>query len=54
MLRRIVGKSLAGVVAAGALSLCALSAQAQTNFESDVSTAIDRGIEWLANSGRLQ
>jgi hypothetical protein len=51
MLRRIVGKSLGSVLAAGALGLCALTAQAQTNFESDVSTAIDRGIEWLANQG---
>ena len=26
-------------------------AQAVTVFENDVSTAIDRGIEWLANNG---
>mgnify|MGYP001123562205 CR=1 FL=1 len=51
MLRRIVGKSLGSVVVAGALSLCAVSAQAQTNFDKDVGTAIDRGIEWLANNG---
>jgi len=51
MLRRIVGKSLGGVVVAGALSLCAVAAHAQTNFDKDVGTAIDRGIEWLANNG---
>jgi hypothetical protein len=51
MLRSIVGKSLGGVVAAGVLGLCAVSAQAATNFDTDVGTAIDRGIEWLANNG---
>ena len=51
MLRRIVGKSFGSVVVASALGLCALTAQAQTNFEKDVGTAIDRGIEWLANQG---
>jgi hypothetical protein len=51
MLRRIIGKPLGGMVVASALGLCAVSAQAQTNFEKDVGTAIDRGIEWLANQG---
>jgi hypothetical protein len=35
----------------GALALAAVSAHAQTNFEQDVGTAIDRGIEWLNNFG---
>jgi hypothetical protein len=44
-------RSLAGAIAAGILCFSAVSAQAQTNFEKDVGTAIDRGIEWLANQG---
>ena len=36
---------------AGALALAGASAHAQTNFEQDVGTSIDRGIEWLANQG---
>ena len=35
----------------GALALVGASAHAQTNFEQDVGTGIDRGIEWLANQG---
>ncbi len=44
-------KLLAGAAATGGLCLAASTAQAQaTNFEQDVSTAIDRGIEFLATS----
>ncbi len=44
LLARSVGSLLAGLFAVG-------TAQAQANFEADVGTAIDRGIEWLANNG---
>ena len=43
-LARWVGGTLVGLLAVG-------TAQAQTNFERDVGTAIDRGIEWLSNAG---
>ena len=46
MLRSIVGKSLGGVVAAGVLGLCAVSAQAITPFEQDVNDAIDAGLQY--------
>lgn len=46
-----IKKTFTWAVAAGALSLASVAAQAQTNFERDVGTAIDRGIEWLANNG---
>jgi Thrombospondin type 3 repeat len=49
MITRRVLTHLAGGMLA---SLCAVGvAQAQANFESDVGTAIDRGIEYLANIG---
>lgn len=45
-------KLLAGAAATGGLCLAASTAQAQaTNFEQDVSTAIDRGISYLATQG---
>ncbi len=44
-------RSFSGAVICATFSLAAGSAQAVTNFEKDVSTAIDRGIEWLANNG---
>ena len=45
--RRILARCVGGALA----GLCALStAQAQDNFERDVGTAIDRGIEWLNNN----
>ncbi|MBK9363705.1 MAG: thrombospondin type 3 repeat-containing protein [Rubrivivax sp.] len=45
-------KRSAGAAAAlAALSMATGPAQAVTVFENDVSTAIDRGIEWLANNG---
>jgi hypothetical protein len=47
---RVIKKALTAVSAA-ALCLAAVSAQAVTPFEQDVTTAIDRGIEWLANQG---
>lgn len=43
-------KIISALCAAALLSISA-SAQAITQFEIDVSTAIDRGIEWLANNG---
>jgi hypothetical protein len=49
MTRRITGRWLGGALA----GVCAFgsTAHAATNFEQDVSTAIDRGIEWLAGAG---
>ncbi len=45
-------KRSAGAAAAlAALSMATGPAQAVTVFENDVSTAIDRGIEWLGNNG---
>jgi hypothetical protein len=44
-------RSFVDAGACAALSLAALSAQAATPFEVDVSTAIDRGITYLANAG---
>ncbi|EHR70352.1 hypothetical protein BurJ1DRAFT_1484 [Burkholderiales bacterium JOSHI_001] len=44
-------KTAIGVFACMAAWLTAGSAQAVTPFEQDVSTAIDRGLEYLANSG---
>ncbi len=44
-------KSFFGAVTCIALSVAAGSAVAATPFQTDVSTAIDRGIEWLANQG---
>jgi len=44
LLAQCSGGLLAGLFAVG-------TAQAQANFEQDVSTAIDRGIEWLNNQG---
>lgn len=44
-------RSLSGAFVLAALSIAAGTAQAITPFEQDVSTAIDRGIEWLANNG---
>jgi hypothetical protein len=44
ILARWVGGTLVGLLAVG-------TAQAQDNFERDVGTAIDRGIEWLNNNG---
>jgi hypothetical protein len=44
ILARFVGGALAGLCALG-------TAQAQTAFETDVGTAIDRGIEWLNSAG---
>jgi Thrombospondin type 3 repeat len=47
-----IKRSLFGVATCAALSLTAMTAQAApTPFEVDVSTAIDRGIEYLANTG---
>jgi len=43
--------SLLGAVASVA-ALWGAAGQAQTVFDQDVGTAIDRGIEWLANTGR--
>jgi len=51
ILRRMVGKSLGGVIVACALGLCAVSAQAQTNFELDVNDAIDDGLQYLRDQG---
>lgn len=53
MTRRIAFRWLPGVATAAALSLASLTAQTAvpTPFEVDVGTAIDRGIEWLANNG---
>jgi Thrombospondin type 3 repeat len=51
MLRSIVGKSLGGVVAAGVLGLCAVSAQAITPFEQDVNDAIDAGLQYARTQG---
>lgn len=46
-----IKKTFTWAVAAGAMSLASVAAHAQTAFEQDVGTAIDRGIEWLANNG---
>ena len=43
--------SMVAAAVAGTLALAAGSATAITPFEQDVSTAIDRGIEWLAGQG---
>ena len=48
---RIIKKFGLGAAVCGALTLLAGPAQAITNFETDVATAIDRGIEYLANAG---
>lgn len=44
-------RSILSAAICAALSVAAGSAQAITPFQTDVSTAIDRGIEWLANNG---
>lgn len=44
-------KSLLGAAVVATTSVLSLSAQAATPFEVDVSTAIDRGITYLANQG---
>lgn len=44
-------KSLLGAASLAALCLTAGPAQALTPFQQDVTTSIDRGIEWLANNG---
>ena len=44
-------RSLFGAAVCGALSVSAGMAQAATPFETDVSTAINRGIEFLAGQG---
>lgn len=43
--------ALRPVALGGLLVTAALTAQAATPFQVDVATAIDRGVEWLANSG---
>ncbi len=48
---RLLPLAARGIAAAGALACAAGTAQAITVFEQDVTTAIDRGIEWLANNG---
>ena len=50
-LPKAIRKSCLGAVACATLLFAAGSAQAVTPFETDVSTAINRGIEWLANNG---
>ena len=47
----VIKKLGIGVVIGGSLAISAGTAQAVTPFQQDVTTAIDRGIEWLANSG---
>jgi hypothetical protein len=51
MFKADIRRLIRGSVMCGALSLAAASAQAITVFEQDVATAIDRGVEWLANNG---
>lgn len=50
-LQGVVKRSAGAAAAFAALSVVAGPAQAVTEFEKDVGTAIDRGIEWLANNG---
>ena len=40
-----------GAVIGGALSLAAASAQAVTPFQQDVSTAINKGLNYLSSNG---
>ncbi len=49
--RSQIKKSLLGAAVFGTVSVLALSAQAATPFEVDVSTAINRGIDFLAAQG---
>ena len=51
MIPSAIKKALLGAVIGGALSLSAGAAHAVTPFEQDVATAIDRGLEYLANAG---
>ena len=48
---RFARRSVLGCVIVLAAALSTTNLAAITNFETDVSTAIDRGIEWLANQG---
>jgi hypothetical protein len=47
----MINKQSIGAVLSGALLCVATGSLAVTPFEADVSTSIDRGIEWLAQSG---
>jgi hypothetical protein len=50
----VMKKRLFGIVSGLALLTTSATASAVTQFEQDVSTAIDRGIEWLDNQGYFQ
>ena len=50
-IREKIKTSWPAVLAPIAFLIVSLPAQAVTPFEQDVGTGIDRGIEWLANSG---
>jgi hypothetical protein len=49
--RKYMKRNTLHLLCCAALASFAASAQAVTTFEQNVSTAIDRGIEWLANQG---